>query len=228
MKERDRPSGGERAMYSDLESTLGITSPAAELEADAQIYAAARRGLYQAGLVTVWEAQSQLATVVLITLVAFAPLVATLAVMVCWSLVATFAYYHARLRGLPDVFDTRWSRPPPHAGRWLRWFMNTTVSFVKAWLAGVQPYLYAKAVSGFLARPAVRLRTRIYRAAVLTAALILFGVTAAHHLLRQAGLPDRNVLPLCCVGSVLNVTYRVVLSAIIVGVLSKLGSPLLG
>jgi hypothetical protein len=148
--------------------------------------------------------------------------------MLTWSLVATLAYCHLRLRGLPDVFDTRWRRPSPRPNSWLPWLSATSASLVKAWLAGVQPYLYAKAVSGFLARPATRWSGRICQAAVLSPALMLFGVTAAHHLLRQAGLPSRRVLPVCCVGSVLNVSYRIVLGGVILGALSGVARPFSG
>ena len=209
-------------MVTDLETTLGIASQARDWEADADRYGAIRSGLYEAGFVTLWELQSQLATIVLITLVAFAPTPVTLAVMLGWSLVASVVYFHGRKRGLPDVFETRWTRPALAKGRWLAWATATAVSVLKAWLAGIQPFVYARAVSGFLSRPVRCWRTRLARCATLSLALVLFGVTAAHHLLRHAGYSDAKVLQLCLVGSFLNVTYRVLLSTLIIGAIAGL------
>lgn len=51
--------------------------------------------------VAAWELQSQIATVVLVALVALASLSITLGVMIAWSLLATVVYFVARRRGLP-------------------------------------------------------------------------------------------------------------------------------
>jgi hypothetical protein len=139
--------------------------------------------------------------------------------MFAWALIATLVYYQARLRGFPDVFDSSVVWPPR---QWPSWAVAAGVAIIKAWLAGVQPFLYAKAFSGLLAGPATDWRRRLGRAVILAVALILFGVTAAHHLLRRANIPDRTVLRLCCLGSFLNVTYRVTLSALIIGALARL------
>jgi hypothetical protein len=215
-------------MLTDFETTLGLPSQAIELEANAQHYASARRCLYQAGFLTVWEAQSQAATAVLIGLVAFAPLAVTLSVMFTWALIAALVYNYARLRGLPDVFDSSLVRPPAGPRRWSAWTVAASVAIMKVWLAGVQPFLYARAFSSLLAGSVQQdWRKGVGRGVVLTLGLVLFGVTAAHHLLRRANLSDHVVLRLCCVGSFLNVTYRVTFSALIIGALTRLQAALM-
>jgi hypothetical protein len=210
-------------MGPDLEATLGLPSQTIEFEANAQRYAGARRCFYQAGFLTIWEAQSQAATAVLIGLVAFAPLAVTLSVMFTWALIATLVYNHARLRGLPDVFDSSLGWPTAWSSRWPGWLVAAAVAVVKVWLAGVQPFLYTKACSRLLAGPVhPDWKRRVGRGVVVTVGLVLFGVTAAHHLLRRAEIPDHLVLRLCCVGSFLNVTYRVTFSALIIGALTRL------
>jgi hypothetical protein len=218
-------------MVTHLEATLGIPSQAIELEADARIRearlpAGARQCFYQAGLLTIWEVQSQAATVVLIALVAFAPLALTVSLMFAWALIATVVYYHARLRGFPDVFDSSVRWPPSRPCHWPAWVVAAALAIVKAWLAGIQPFLYVKAFSGLMAGPVTGWRRRVGRGVVLMMGLVLFGATAAHHLLRKADLPEHMVLRLCCVGSFLNATYRVTLSALIIGALTRLQSVL--
>jgi hypothetical protein len=209
-------------MTTDLESTLITQSQELDWQTSVETLAEPRRGLYELGFVTLWELQSQLATIVLLALVAFAPIIVTLGVMISWSLLATCVYFHGRQRGLPDLLETTWNRPPLAPGQWCGWAAKTGFSLVKAWLAGVQPFLYSRTFARILARPANCWRMRLAHGVVLSVALTLFGVTAAHHMLRKAGLPDRRVLQLSYVGSFLNVPYRILLSAIVVNAVLQL------
>jgi hypothetical protein len=179
---------------------------------------------YQLGFLTIWEIQSQLATLVLVGLVAFVSLWLALATMIIWSLVATGVYYAGRRRGLPDMFESDLSRPRAGHGMWLRWLGKTAAIAVRVWFAGLQAFVYSRTVGRVLLRPARCWRTRAAHTAILSVGLTLFGVAAAHHMLRKAGLPENRVLQLSFVGPFLNVPYRILLSAIVVnGAMSLAG-----
>jgi len=212
-------------MQSGLDAALGISSPTLGLEAQADHLSRAHKSLYEVSFLTAWEIQSQVAAVVLIALVALASVWATLGVMIAWSLVATCLYYYGRKRGLPDVLDTQWSIPRAKAGQWREWLRETTFSLLKAWLAGLQPFLYSLTFCRILPRPVNCWRLRVARMAVLAIGLTLFGVTAAHHMLHKAGLPDDKVLKLSFLGPFLNVPYRILLSAIIFNAALQLARP---
>jgi hypothetical protein len=57
---------------------------------------------------------------------------------------------------------------------------------------------------------------------VLAAGATLFGVTTTHHILRKGGFEGQGLLKLSCVGSLLNVSYRTVLSAVFLAGISYL------
>jgi hypothetical protein len=175
-----------------------------------------KRGIYAAGFLTAWELQSQAATVVLIALVALGPVWAALGVMIAWALIATSIYHYARRRGLPDLLDARWSKPPTTSLlQWRRWLGATMISAARAWLAGIQPYLYCLAVRRLLSGSAHGWPMRLARMLVLAVGLTLFGVTAVHHLLRRSGLSEQKVLRYSLLGPFLNVPYRTLLSVIV-------------
>jgi hypothetical protein len=176
-----------------------------------------KRGIYAAGLITAWEIQSQAATVVLVGLVALAPLWSALVLMIAWALVATSIYHYARRKGLPDLLDAKWSKPPTTSLlQWKQWLGATMVSAARAWLAGIQPYLYCLAVRRLLSGSANGWRRRLAKVFVLAVGLTLFGVTAVHHLLLRSGLSEQKVLRYSLLGPFLNIPYRTLLSVIVV------------
>jgi hypothetical protein len=50
----------------------------------------------------------------------------------------------------------------------------------------------------------------------------LFGVTTTHYILRKGGYEGAGLLRLSCIGSVLNVTYRTLISTLMFAGLSHL------
>lgn len=168
------------------------------------------------GLIAAWEIQSQLATLTLVALLAVVPIVPTLAVMLCWSFVAGAIYCYGRRRGLPDLLEEGTKGEPdakPCKAEALGW---VALSIFKAWLAGIQPFIYSRTVCRLLVKPANCWRMRLARGAVLTVGLTLFGVTTAHHMLRKAGYSEGRIFRLSLVGSCLNVPYRILLSAAVI------------
>jgi len=193
-----------------------LTPESIDFEADLIRYSSPLDRFREVGALTVWEIQSQLATFVLISLVALAPVEVTIGVMVTWAMLATIAYSFGRQRGFPDLLETRWSAAPKTHGWWRCWIVATLISLLKTWLAGIQPYLYTRLFCPVLALSIRRWYVSLARCLILTVGLTLFGVTAAHHLLRRAGLGDRQVLGYGLLGPLLNVPYRVFLSAFII------------
>jgi hypothetical protein len=106
------------------------------------------------------------------------------------------------------------------------WLAGTSLSVVKAWLAGVQPYLYCLLLSRFFAGTAAGWRVRSARLALVGAGLTFFGVTAAHHILRKSDLKDEQVWRLSLAGPFLNVPYRIALSAVLLNAVLHLAKPL--
>jgi hypothetical protein len=170
------------------------------------------------GLVAAWEIQSQLATFALIGLLAVMSVLPALAIMLCWSLVAGVVYCHGRRRGMPDLLEAQANSEPALARRRMTIVGSTLLSVTKAWLAGVQPFLYSRTACRVLTRPANCWRLRLARQAVLFVGLTLFGVTTAHHMLRKAGYSEGSIVRLSLAGSCLNVPYRILLSAAVLNV----------
>jgi hypothetical protein len=172
------------------------------------------------GFVAAWEVQSQLATLVLIGLVATVPLAPALIVMLGWSFAACAVYCYSRRRGMPDLLDAHPERSAQE--RKHVWALKAAVlTLIKAWLAGLQPFVYSRTVCRVLAQPSRCARTRLVRGAVLFVGLTLFGVTAAHHMLRKAGYSEDRIFKLSLAGSCLNVPYRLLLSATMINVASR-------
>ena len=167
------------------------------------------------GFLAAWRVQSQMATTATVGLSTLVSIWAALAVMVVWSSLATFAYYRGRSGGVPDLL----ARSPLAAatGRtpWLSRIRGASVSVLKVFLAGVQPFLFSRTFCRILTKPVIGWRIRLARIAVLGFGLTLFGVTHSHHMLREAGYADGTALRISLLGSMLNVTYRIFLSAIL-------------
>ncbi|HLF77933.1 MAG TPA: hypothetical protein VJB57_10635 [Dehalococcoidia bacterium] len=156
-----------------------------------------------------WEAQSQVASVAFVALVAFGSIWLALPVMLSWALIATLVYSTARSKGCPDILER--DRPEPRAttsGRLRR----AICSVFKIWCAGFQAFVFTRA-----SRVLVRRRRcawhRLTRFGVLAVGLTLFGVSTTEHLLRNAGYRGSTLLQLSLLGPFLNVPYRTLLSA---------------
>ena len=211
-------------MPTDLDLMLGVASPALEWEQEEETRRAGNR-LHEVGFLTVWELQSQVATVASVTFVALLPIWTALICMLCWSLVATLVYCRARRKGLPDLLDTRWGMPSPSLGGIRSWLSATGVSLLKTWFAGLQPFLYARVFCPVLLRPATSWRGKAIHWLVLAVGFALFGVTTVHHLLERAGTPKEKMLRLCLVGPFLNVPYRIVASALVLNFILQVARP---
>jgi hypothetical protein len=181
----------------------------------------------EVGFVAAWELQSYIATLVLVALVGLLSPWAALVVMLVWSVVAALVYYAARARGLPNPLEhAEEVRARPLQAHGV--CAAVAVSLLKAWLAGAQAFLYSRTVCRALSRPAASRPRRLYRAGVVGLGLTLFGVTAADHILRRAGYSGGSLLRLSLVGPLLNVPYRVLLSALVVEALLGVYDRLLG
>jgi len=171
----------------------------------------ASRSWLHGAYVVGWEVQSQLATLALVSLVVVASPAYALPAMLAWSLVATFVCHAARQRGFPDLLEGY--KAPPKAGQASR-LRCLAGSVIAVWFAGIQAYVFSRAAKPLWNSQARGLHL-LARTAVLGVGLTLFGVATAEHLLRRAGYQGRMLLSLGLLGSVLNVTYRVFLSAAI-------------
>jgi hypothetical protein len=164
--------------------------------------------------VLLWEAQSQVASIAYVALVAFFNVWAALPVMLLWSLLATIFYFGARERGYPNLLNCQMpqrERGPVHLVGF------AARSFVKAWLSGFNAWLFARCSSFVVANQtdACRLR-RGLRLAVIAFGLTIFGVSSAEHTLRSAGYKGTTLTRLGLLAPFLNVPYRVLLSAMFV------------
>lgn len=168
-----------------------------------------------------WEVQSQISTLVLVTLVAFVSIWLALATMFVWSLIATVAYCYAREKGLPDLVTLQRPKAGNGASKYLR---HAAGSAVKVWFIGLHNLVFARLASGALNGLPCR-STRCRRLAVLGLGMTLFGVTTAEHLLRRAGFSGNALVRRGLVGPFLNVPYRIFLSAAVMhGVLKLVDS----
>jgi hypothetical protein len=220
------------AMATDLDDLLPSILPqfpgTINQAVDWEVEIEARRdsnGLFQVGFITLWEVQSQLATLALLALVALVPIWVALSVMIVWSLAATSAYLWGRRRGLPDLLEHSWSRPPVAPSHWLGWLKSTSLSAVRAWAAGLQPLIYSRTLCRVLTLPATGRRVQVARALVLGLGLTMYGVSAAHHMLRKAQLSERQALQLSYIAPFLHVPYRILLGAIAVNAMMTLARP---
>jgi hypothetical protein len=196
----------------NIETELGISAVEIELAVAIQ-EPPVWRGV---GMVAAWEAQSQLATMVMVALVAMVSAWWAFGIMLAWSLIATVVYDHARKRGLPDLLERGDEQEEPSRRGFAASLVAAATSAVKVWLVGVQAFVYSRTLGRVFNTPARCWRTRLARSTVLGLGLTLYGVTTCHHLLRRAGYSDGGVLRLSLVGSLLNVSYRVLLGAIII------------
>jgi hypothetical protein len=122
---------------------------------------------------------------------------------------------------MPDLLEAHRASSERGTRRRLSLVGTAGMAVVKAWLAGVQPFVYSRTVCRLLSKPVTGRRVRVVRGAVLLVGLTLFGVTTAHHMLRRAGYSERRIFQLSLAGSFLNVPYRIVLSAAVLNLLTN-------
>jgi hypothetical protein len=156
----------------------------------------------------VWKAQSILASVAFLALVAFGSILVALPVMLTWALVATVIYCFARSRGFPDLLEHKQGACPSVKQR----ARSVAFSAAKLWCTGFNAWVYSRASRDILA-PGCDGWRRLARIGVLGAGLTFFGVAMSEHLLRRAGYKGTELLRLSLVGACLNVPYRLLLSA---------------
>ena len=174
---------------------------------------ASRNLLKQGSFLACWQAQAKLSTLVMFGLIAYSVWIA-LAVMLVWSIVATFIYYAARQRGVPDVLAN------PAAGRGAA--MRTGQILGGLWMVGINAFAFANVVRPLLREGVGFHRLRLVRGGLLTTGLILFGVTINQHMLQCAGYKGARLLALSTFGSFLNVPYRIFSGAITLHLLVEL------
>jgi hypothetical protein len=159
--------------------------------------------------VVAWEVQSQLATVVLLSLVAFVSIWAALVIMLAWALIAHLCYHHARERGLPDLVTVEGPKRGHGPSAFVR---HAAGSAVRVWFVGLHNLVFARvACSGLRGGNGFAGSAR--RVGILGLGMTLFGVTTAEHLLRRAGFSGSSLLYRGMLGPFLNVPYRIFLSA---------------
>jgi hypothetical protein len=168
-----------------------------------------RRSRLDAAFVIGWEAQSQLATLAYLALVAFGSLWLALPVMLTWAMLATAVYFVMRRRGYPDILE----HSLPEAGATSSHRVRcVAASCVKVWCAGLQASLYTRVTRQVLA-PSDSGWRRLARPGLLLLGLTMFGVSTAHHLLGRAGFQGKRLLRMAVAAAFLNVVYRTLLSA---------------
>jgi hypothetical protein len=171
--------------------------------------------------VVLWEVQSQLATIILISLIAFVSIWAALATMLVWSLIAQLVYHSARERGLPDLVTVEAPKRGCGSSTFLR---HAAGSVVRVWFVGLHNLVFAKAACSGL-RGGEGFSGGLRRSAILGVGMTLFGVTTAEHLLRRAGFSGPSLLYRGLIGPFLNVPYRIFLSAAVMhGVISVMNA----
>lgn len=161
-----------------------------------------------------WELQSQVSSVVLVGFARFGSVGSAIPVMLLWSLLTTLVFHHARLAGRPDLLErTSWGTRSRLVHIRLA---SAGWSAVKAWLAGIQAFIYARIFAFVLRNDGAFWRERLAKFAVLGVGLTIFGVPTAHHLLRKAGYERTALLRLAFLAAFLNVPFRVFASTLVV------------
>lgn len=164
--------------------------------------------------VAAWELQSQISSVVLISFARFAHVWETIPVMLVWSLTTTMVFHHARLKGRPDLLErVRWGT---ESKRLRIRMLSTLWTAFRAWIAGVQAFIFARIFGVLLQKRTQCWRQSCARVGVLGLGLTVFGVPTAHHILRKAGYERGALLRRACFAAFLNVPYRVLVSAFLI------------
>jgi hypothetical protein len=171
----------------------------------------------KAAFIVFWEGQGHLSSLAYVALVAFASIWIALGAMFVWSVAATLVFCAARERGYPNLLSEM-SLSKRKAGNFASYAF---VSVVRAALAGINAFIYARCSGFLLAEKQGCCRARRFaRIFAIGLGLTLFGVSTAEHLLRSAGYSGGRLVRMSLLGPVLHVPYRVLLSAALVAVLT--------
>lgn len=163
----------------------------------------------------VWKAQSILASIAFLGLVAFGSFWLALPIMLSWALAATIIYCFARSHGYPDLLEHQGLTRCPTACHKAR---SVALSAAKVWCTGLNAFVYSRASRNALT-PGCNGWRRALRISLLGAGLTFFGVAMSEHLLRRAGFKGNQLLQLSLAGACLNVPYRILLSAAVTQVM---------
>ncbi len=173
--------------------------------------------------VAAWELQSQLSSIVLISFARFAHVWETIPVMLVWSLTTTAVFHYARLKGRPDLLErVRWGT---ESKRLRIRVLSTLWTAFRAWIAGVQAFIFARIFGVLLQKRDHHSRQRFARIGVLGLGLTVFGVPTAHHILRKAGYEKNALLKRAVFATFLNVPYRVLVSAFLINAVLGIVKP---
>jgi hypothetical protein len=170
--------------------------------------------LKHGSFLAIWQVQSKLGSLALLALLAVSPWSA-LVVSLLWTLAATFVYYTARHRGVPDFLAV--SDSSCRAAR-------TGQVLGGVWLVGLSAFAFANVLRPLLRSEPLCRRSRITRFGVLGVGLTLFGVTMNQHMLQVAGYRGPKLLAVSLAGAFLNVPYRIFCGALTLHVLLSLMS----
>ena len=169
----------------------------------------------KAAFIAFWEGQGQLSSFAYIGLVAFTGIWVALAAMLVWSILATVLFCAARERGYPNLLSTM-GKPSRSVGNIASY---AALSVLRAWLAGVNEFLYSRCSGSLVAASHGSCKARrLARMGAITLGMTLFGVSTAEHLLRTAGYSGRRLLRMSLIGPFLHVPYRVLVSAAVVAI----------
>jgi hypothetical protein len=204
-----------------LEDAFGIDSPATSWERGELFNLRWNQSWNSIGFLGIWEVQSQLSAIVLLTLTALVPPLLAFLPMLAWSLMATVIYYYARERGLPDLLEIKRSTEPRRVRNLITAARELGLTAAKAWLAGLQSFIFSRSICRILGRPAITRKERLLRLGVVALGLTMFGVSTSQHVLRRAGYSGSALLRIGFAGSALNVGYRVLLSALFVDLAAR-------
>jgi hypothetical protein len=172
----------------------------------------------KAAFVVFWEGQGHLSSIAYVGLVAFTSIWFAFAAMFAWSVAATLVFCAARERGYPNLLSDVAS--PRMKARSLASYAASAVA--RAALTGVNAFIYARCAGVLLAEKQGCCKARrIARIGALGIGLTLFGVSTAEHILRSAGYSGRRLLRMSLIGPVLNVPYRILMSAMFVALLTN-------
>ena len=171
----------------------------------------------KAAFVALWEGQSHVSSLAYVALVAFTSIWVAFGAMFIWSVAATVFFCAARERGYPNLLTDE-SAPKRRAGSIAAYAIG---SLFRAWLAGINAFIYARCCGALITQKqgCCRMR-RLARFGAIAVGLTLFGVTSAEHMLRKAGYSGRNLVRMTLIGPFLHVPYRVLVSAAVVALLT--------
>ncbi len=172
----------------------------------------------KAAFIVFWEGQGHLSSVAYVALVAFTSIWFAFAAMFVWSIGATLVFCAARERGYPNLLSDM-SAPKLRAKSLVSYAAS---SLGRAALTGFNAFIYARCAGFLLAEKQGCGRFRRFaRIGALAMGLTLFGVSTAEYLLRSAGYSGRRLVRMSLIGPVLNVPYRILMSAMFVALLTS-------